>query len=90
MAKKAAAKRVTRKPAYKIPGRDYALHSGKSLRIQSVEFKRTPMGTWEHGLMVCEREDSPLVDMDGRVVVGEVYDWRQTHDLVIVFHDKGE
>lgn len=55
----------------------------KTLRLETVEIKRTRTSEWETMINVNEGA-GPLIDMDGKVVVGPVWSWRDTHDQVMV------
>jgi hypothetical protein len=75
-----------RRRARRIIGAD-----GKALEIQSIIFQRIrgynePASQWEHGIIVNPGgDDSVIVGMDGRVVLGPVYDWKVYPGLLVTY-----
>lgn len=60
--------------------------SNKTLRIETVVFRRTEDSQPERGLLFNEG-DGALVDMDGKVVYGPIWDSRSDSHMAATVHD---
>ena len=57
----------------------------RELRIETCEFKRVGSANWEQGVIVNEG-NGPIIDLDGKVVQGAIYNWRErsAHVMTVI------
>lgn len=67
----------------KCPVKNAVKEIGQELLIEGIKFQRSKNGIWQYGIML--NNDQLMIDMNGKPVVGQVYNYERCSDLTLIY-----